>query len=396
MNIDRVMKSIKILLIEDNESDAFYLKEILSSQTERIEIDWEDSLDSAVKKLKQGNYNVILTDLTLPGIKGLDTVEKILKESPPGTPILILTGLNDKEIGLQAVSMGAQDYLIKDNVNEELLMKAIIYSIEREKANLTIQKQKSEIEEAYKKLQEQQMQLIQTEKMSSVGTMVAGIAHELNNPMMGIINCVQFCMDSQEPDSSEHEYLKLAEEATNRCISIVKNLLTFAHKEDDDGFTEENLSSLLEQVIMLMEYRINSQGVNITKNIPDYLPKIYVKSNNIKQVFLNLLTNSIDSLEESEKKELIITIDRCEENIKISIEDSGEGIPEEFINKIFDPFFSTKPVGKGTGLGLSICNNIIMDHSGKLSIKNRPEGGVLNEILLPARSKNFSKIKEVV
>lgn len=390
------MNSIKILLIEDNEGDAFYLKEILSSSESSMDIEWKESLEYGIEAIKDKAYDVIITDLTLPGSKGLDTFTTLNNNTPGNIPILILTGLNDKKLALNAVAMGAQDYIVKDNINPDLVVKSISYAIERKKANSIIQQQKKEIEEAYKKLQDQQMQLIQTEKMSSVGTMVAGIAHELNNPMMGIINCIQFCQDSHKPDSNEYEYLKLAEEATNRCISIVKNLLTFAHKEDDNGFSEENLSKLMDEVIMLMSYRINSKGVKITRNIPDYLPNIYVRSNNIKQVFLNLLTNSIDSLEDSEKKELIITFDRCEENMKISIEDSGGGIPEEVINKIFDPFFSTKPVGKGTGLGLSICNNIIRDHSGKLNIRNRSEGGVISEIIIPARSKNFKELKEVV
>ncbi len=392
------MKPLNILLIEDNEADAFYLKEILSSSEREIKIDRKNSLEAGIEAIndKDKNIDVVITDLSLPESKGLETFKTLMENSPEDLPILILTGLNDKELALNAVSMGAQDYIIKDNLNPDIVQKSISYSISRKKGNSTIQKQKEEIEEAYKKLQDQQMQLIQTEKMSSIGTMVAGIAHELNNPMMGIINCVQFCMDSHAQDSREYEYLKLAEEATNRCIGIVKNLLTFAHKEHEDGFTEENLQNLLEQVIMLMDYRINSQGINIVRNIPEYIPNIYVRSNNIKQVFLNLITNSIDSMEESGEKELIITFERCEENIKISIEDSGEGIPEELINKIFDPFFSTKPVGKGTGLGLSICNNIIRDHSGELSIRNRPDGGVISEIILPARSKSFEKIKEVV
>lgn len=391
------MNQKKILLIEDNEGDSFYISELLSSsETDAFKIDWKASLESGISALKQNRYDIVITDLTLPGYKGLETFENILENSPPDMPILILTGLNDKETGLKAVTMGAQDYIIKDNLDSNTLVKSISYSIERKKAYTTIQQQKKEIEEAYKKLQDQQMQLIQTEKMSSIGTMVAGIAHELNNPMMGIINCIQFCMDTQQPDSKESEYLKLAEEATDRCIRIIKNLLTFSHKEDDKGFAEENIATLMEEVLMLTNYRINSQQINIVKNFPEYIPLVYVRSNNIKQVFLNLLTNSIDSLEDMENKEITITIILTDDNIKICIEDTGKGIPENVLEKIFDPFFSTKPVGKGTGLGLSICNNIMRDHSGEIKISNRPEGGVKSEISFPARSSSSLKLKEAI
>ncbi|MGH7886203.1 MAG: ATP-binding protein [Thermodesulfobacteriota bacterium] len=388
------MEAIKLLLIEDNEADAFYLKEILSSSQVSLDIDCVDSVESGIKALKEKSFDAVITDLTLPGSSGLNTFEKIYMNTPPETPILILTGLNDRELGLRAVNRGAQDYIVKDGINADVLIKSISYSIERKRANSIIEKQKKEIETAYQKLKEQQLQLIHTEKMGSIGTMVAGIAHELNNPMMGIINCIQFCLDTKTPESIDYEYLKLAEEATDRCVKIVKNLLTFSHKDDDHSFTEENILTLIEQVLLLSNYRITSKGIKIIYKVSDYIPDIYVKANNIKQVFLNLLTNAIDALDENDNKEIIISIDRFDENIIISFEDNGKGIPEEVINKIFDPFFSTKPVGKGTGLGLSICNNIVRDHSGRLSIRNRDEGGVISEIILPARSKSFVKLQE--
>lgn len=125
------MKSIKLLLIEDNEEDTFYLKELLSSSEISFEIDWKDSLDSGIKAIKENSYDVIITDLTLQKTKGLETFEKIVEISPLETPILILTGLNDKELGLKAVAMGAQDYIVKDNLNVDLFTKSINYAIER-------------------------------------------------------------------------------------------------------------------------------------------------------------------------------------------------------------------------------------------------------------------------
>lgn len=391
------LKKRNILLIEDNEGDSFYIQEILTeSSTEDFEVDWKNSLESGLNALKKNRYDLIITDLTLPGFKGLETFENILEHAPTDMPILILTGLNDQKTGLKAVSMGAQDYLIKDNLESRSLRKAISYAIERKKAYTTIEKQKKEIENAYKKLQDQQMQLIQSEKMSTIGTMVAGIAHELNNPMMGIINCIQFCLDSHSPDSKEAEYLQLAEEATDRCIKIIKNLLTFSHSDDEKGFSEENIVNLLEEVLMLTNYMLNTKQIKVDRDYPEDPPVLLLKANNIKQVFLNLLTNAIDSLEEGDDRKILITVSERDDNIKIGIQDNGKGIPEEALGRIFDPFFTTKTVGKGTGLGLSICRNIMRDHHGDITVCNRPDGGVISEIIFPARNGNTLELKEAM
>lgn len=126
------MNSTKILLIEDNEADAYLVREVLSSDDlHDFDIEWKDTVESGLKAMKNINYDIVITDLSLSGNKGLDTFNTIRENAPPNLPILILTGLNDRELGLKAVSMGAQDYFAKDYINCDLLSKAIVYSIER-------------------------------------------------------------------------------------------------------------------------------------------------------------------------------------------------------------------------------------------------------------------------
>ncbi len=247
-------------------------------------------------------------------------------------------------------------------------------------------------DELYKQLQNSYIdltastaQLIQTEKLGSLGTMTAGVAHELNNPMMGILNYIQYCM--KKTDKSDKRYLVLqdAERETLRCITIVENLLTFSRmeKEGEEGFRQADCAEIMQRVILLLSYRYQKEGVNITTNYTKNTPHIFVKTNNIQQVFLNFINNSLDSMEESKKKNINIDIQPAGEYVQIAITDTGCGIPKGLVKKIYEPFYTTKPPGKGTGLGLSICQSIIADHKGSITCESKLGQGTKFIISLP-------------
>ncbi|MBI3590030.1 MAG: GHKL domain-containing protein [Candidatus Melainabacteria bacterium] len=239
-------------------------------------------------------------------------------------------------------------------------------------------KQKDELEKT-------QEQLIRAERLSIIGQMSAGIAHELNNPMMGILNYIQYCLKHTPENDNKYSILQDAIKEINRCIKIVKDILFFSHPglEMESGYEKKNCNIILDNALNLLSYRITEEKVFINKHGTKGLPEIWMKANNIEQVFVNLINNALDALKESNKKEIDIDLSQKDKFVQITITDTGCGISKESLHRIFDPFFTTKPVGKGTGLGLGICHNIIKVHGGSIFCESKLGIGTKFTILLP-------------
>ena len=246
-------------------------------------------------------------------------------------------------------------------------------------------KAKDEIEQKSVALQQSQMQLIQTEKMAAMGRMLAGVAHELNNPMMSILSFTRYCREHTAQDDERYELLQDTEREVKRCIDIVSDLSTFSRerKEGEEGRVKVSCAEIWEYVLRLASYRIEKEHVTVTTHFTDDIPKVRLRVNSIQQVFLNMLSNAMDALLKSKKKEIHIGAnDYKDEYIIVTIADTGSGIAPENVQKIFDPFFTTKPTGEGTGLGLSICQSIIQEHGGKITCDSKPGEGTTFQILL--------------
>lgn len=244
-----------------------------------------------------------------------------------------------------------------------------------------------ELKKAHLQLKESEAQLIQSEKMRTLGMVTAGIAHELNNPMMGILNYVQYCIKHTPEDDRRHVILQDIEQEIGRCISIVQNLLTFSHigKEGEKEYQKESLAAVLERILQFFSYRIDTQHVRVTKHIAEEVPRIRMKVGKIQQMFLNIITNALDALEGAEKREIHIEVSSEGEYVQAVVADTGCGIAPENVEKIFDPFFTTRPSGKGTGLGLTICQSIVEEHGGKINCESKLGEGTKFKILLLMR-----------
>ncbi len=242
-----------------------------------------------------------------------------------------------------------------------------------------------QLKETHDDLKSKTAQLIQTEKLGSVGTMTAGVAHELNNPMMGIINFIQYCIKHTESSDKRYSVLQDAEKEAKRCMGIIESLLTFSRmeKEGEEARQQADCSEILERVLGLVAYRIRKDHISITKHYARHLPKAWMKMNSIQQVFLNLINNAMDAVKENEKKEIDVDVRREGEFVQITITDTGFGIPAANLKKIFDPFFTTKSTGEGTGLGLSIVHGIIEEHGGEITCDSRIGQGTKFTVFLP-------------
>ena len=238
-----------------------------------------------------------------------------------------------------------------------------------------------------------QAQLIQAEKLSAVGTMAAGIAHELLNPMMGMLNFALYCLEHTVEDDPRHAALQDIERETRRCADIVNNLLTFSHtgKQGEKEYQQESLATIIDRVVRLLSYRIETHNISLSQHIDEGTREVWMEASSLQQVFLNLISNALDAVEEAEKKEIRVDVHRDGEFIEAIITDSGRGISAENLGKIFDPFFTTKPVAQGTGLGLALSRNIILEHEGSITCESKPGVGTTFRILLPVEIKGGAK-----
>ena len=235
------------------------------------------------------------------------------------------------------------------------------------------------------KLLEQQR--IMTEKMTSLGLMAGGISHELNNPLMGIHNFIDYCLKHTERQDKRYEILEDARTETKRCMDLVKELLTFSHmkKLSDEEYQWVGCEELFDRVLRLLAYRIEKENVLVIKQISEESSQIYTKGNTMQQVFLNLMTNALDAVMDSPEKKIRIEVQPSDENIQITVSDTGCGIFPAHMKQVFDPFFTTKPVGRGTGLGLSVSKSIVESHGGKILLANTIGTGTRIAVIVPAK-----------
>jgi two-component system, NtrC family, sensor kinase len=222
-----------------------------------------------------------------------------------------------------------------------------------------------ELENAYEKLDRTQQQLIETEKLAAVGQLAAGVAHELNNPLTGIMGFSQMLLETDNLPTQAREDIESIFKQSQRCRTIIQNLLQFSRRKPPQKQLVD-LIPLLEATIQLVRYDFTSSGIDIKTNYPASLPVIYGDASQLQQVFLNVITNARHAMDK--KKAAVLSIEGRAHNDTVVLRfiDMGCGMSKEVLGKIFDPFFTTKPVGAGTGLGLSISHGIIQQHQGRI------------------------------
>jgi two-component system NtrC family sensor kinase len=234
-----------------------------------------------------------------------------------------------------------------------------------------------------------QQQLIQSEKLSAIGELISGIAHELNNPLTGVMGYSQLLQLRKDLDDRAKENLLKINNLALRCQKIVQNLLSFARKQKPER-TLSDINDILEKTIELRSYELQVNNIEISRNLDRNLPKTIADAHQLQQVFLNILTNAEQAMLEAHGKgHLQIRTHPDTQNARIVVEiaDDGPGIPESYLTRIFDPFFTTKDVGKGTGLGLSLSYGMIKEHGGNIYAHSHLGEGSTFVIELPIISR---------
>ncbi|MCY6491000.1 sensor histidine kinase [Leptolyngbya sp. GGD] len=428
--------SNSILIVDDTPNNIKILLDVLNNVG--FDVSVAKSGEIALEKLPFIQPDLILLDVMMPGIDGFETC-RCLKadENTKNIPVIFMTALSDSVNKLAGLRMGAVDYITKPIEIEEVLariniqlklkntQKSLINEIEERRQT------EAKLKEALLDLRHTQTQLVQAEKMSSLGRLVAGIAHEINNPISFIYGNLrhthQYAQEliellqlyQRKFPTSDSEIQAKSEEADlefilndfpkllasmkvgiERIREIVLSLRVFS-RLDEAGLKEVDIHQGLDSTLTLLEHRLkansqvsNSQASNI-EVIKDYgnLPLVECYAGQLNQVFMNILNNAIDALLEENQNQAIPTIKIStditdDQYISIRITDNGPGITADITQQIFDPFFTTKPVGVGTGMGLAISYQVVVErHQGILECRSQPGEGTEFLIQIPLNQK---------
>jgi two-component system NtrC family sensor kinase len=304
-------------------------------------------------------------------------VEFVCADRLPYWIWVVLWG-KDKPIGIMGIASKEDRHYSSNDEN-------LLVAISRQLAT-TIEKVQlyEETCRAYEDLRRTQEQLLQSEKMSAVGQLISGVAHELNNPLTAILGYAQM-LEGAGLDHRSADYVRKLFKQAQRTHRIVQNLLSFARQRKPQK-QEVDLGRVLEESLTLREYDLKVNNVTLEREIPEDVPSVVADPHQLEQVFLNVINNALDAIVEGSGSGLLkVRVFRKDAFVCVQFDDSGPGFKDPA--RIFDPFYTTKSVGKGTGLGLSICYGIVKEHGGEIVARNREEGGATIEVRLLASEK---------
>lgn len=343
----------------------------------------EDGLKACEKVEQSSDFDVVSLDLEMPGLSGIETLRKI-KQLDPTIEVLIVTANANLDSAKKALKLGAYDYIDKPFGNEAF--RAAIHSgVRRRRKALASEK-------AEEKLAFVKAQLMQSEKLAAIGQLMAGIAHEVNNPLAVIIGLSEMLLlDEYSPEKSR-DYTEKINQSARLCQNIFQKLLTFSRKhESKREYT--HVRSILEDTLALKQHDFKISDIDVVRQFKEDIPGTVADVYGLQQVFLNMINNAHQAMETRDApRTLTVALDYDGEFINISFQDTGPGVPQENLQKIFEPLFTTKEVGQGTGLGLSICYEIIQEHGGDIFVASEPDQGACFVIKLPVCS--FSELPE--
>ena len=220
-----------------------------------------------------------------------------------------------------------------------------------------------------------------TEKLAAIGELVAGVAHELNNPLTGISTFAQLLLEDKL-QGEQFESVSLIKREADRAITVIRDLLLFARKTEARDIVVD-VNTIVKHTVRLRALASRSTGIEVHMHLDESQPKVRGDEQKLQQVLLNLLVNAESAMEESEIRHLTVSTQRKQSAVQIVISDTGHGMAESVLQRVFEPFFTTKPPGKGTGLGLSVSYGIIQQHEGTITVDSTPEIGTTFTILLP-------------
>jgi len=377
-------------------------------------IDHYSSIDSSLKQLNPFNYDLAMLDYRLGEINGIELLRKIRKQGCD-IPIILFTGQGDQEVAVEAMKAGATDYLTKGKLSTESVTQSIRYALglrkeaklrkraeeKLKKSHVDLTLSHEELQASMEKLKKAQNQILRSEKLAGIGRMVAGVCHEILNPLNIISGHSQSLLIERNNDGDLCNDLNSIMEEIQRISKIISSLLKFSRKGNME-FKKLDIRKELESVLSLVEKEMQLEGIQTIRKFDSEILPVFIDTDGMRQVFLNIINNAKFAMHRGGVFTVSTEVLIPEENwslyqgkdfptpnpkkiMRIKFSDTGLGIRKEDMEKIFEPFFTTKPEEKGTGLGLSVSFSIIEKHGGRLEVESELGMGTAVIIDLPIR-----------
>jgi signal transduction histidine kinase len=371
--MNTVPEQIRILLIDDDPDDHLMFKDLLNQipGKKKYHVEWASSFEAGLQRLADP-FEVCFLDFRLGAQTGIELLREAIALGCK-TPIILLTGYGEPEVDLEAMRSGAADYLVKDQVSPQLLERSIRYAVHRAKSLLAIF--------------EREAQILVQDRLASVGLLASSLAHEIGTPL-GVIRGRAEYLEMKLKDNAEAvKTASVIISQIDRVSTLIRSLLNLARGEIRRPVEPVPVNQVFSELVELLGHDLRQAEVDIRLEVPEAL-KVKAEPGPLHQVFLNLLVNSVHSIQDainSGRKGHYIRLSAADkgESWSISLEDSGSGISEGNLKKLFQPFFTTKDIGKGTGLGLATSYRIVESWGGRIDVRSEVSKGATFTLILP-------------
>ena len=372
------MENIRLLLVDDE----YGFRQTVAKRLKKRMIVPEQAAsgEEALSILAKKSIDVVVLDVKMPGMDGIETLRQIKEKYPVRVEVILLTGHASTQDGVTGIKSGAFDYLSKPVEFEHLLSK-----IKQAYEKILREEEKAKENEFRAKME---LQMTTTERLASLGTLAAGIAHEINNPLAIIgesVGWLKMLLKKKEmADMPKKESFDMAlekiEKSVERAKKITHQLLGFVRKSDF-VIKEVNLKELMNEVTQFIEREAKNKEIEIVRECKTNQNTVWSDPYQLRQVLINLVTNAIQATDRGGR--VTIGIEGGEDEVIVIVKDTGQGIPGENLERIFEPFFTTKPPGEGTGLGLSVSRGIIENLGGQIEVESKIGKGSTFRIKIP-------------
>jgi signal transduction histidine kinase len=367
--------ALRVLQIEDSPDDAELIVHCLRESGLAVDTRRVDSADGLSAALALQAWDIVLCDYTLPSFDALAALA-ILRREHVDLPFIIVSGTMLEEAAVRAMKAGASDFFKKDNLTR------LPAAIEREMREAEIRREREKLRE----------QLLLSDRLISIGTLAAGVAHEINNPLAYVVGNIEFAIErlsgasqglTQAECAELLASLQQAREGSERIRVTTRDLRVFCRTEDTAP-APVDVTRVMESAISMAWNELRHRA-HVVRNFQP-VPNVLANESRLGQVFLNLLINAAQAIEDGDptRHEVRVSAMLVERGVQIEISDTGKGMGPEVLAQLFQPFFTTKPIGVGTGLGLSICRGIVEELRGEITVESQLRRGTTVRVVLPA------------